>query len=321
MKSLLTFILLLFCSGAFAQDQKIYLYKKDGTQIYTVDSLDYICVVSKSNPKDKLYKIEEFYNNNKPKLIGESSTLHPYTLQGNCITFFENGKRKSTSEYKDGKLVNNQFLFYPNGRLYQSLTYSKTNKNDSLSFQITSASDSLGKPRIIDGTGSYEGYNDQFTYVMEKGEIKMGLREGDWTGEDRELKLTFKETYVNGKLLNGTSTDSLGNTVTYKDQRIVVPEYPGGINAFYKALIKYLRYPDLARENNIQGQVEITFNVDVNGALNGFRITNSIHPILDNESIRAFKLCTNNLIPGKMYGRVMPMTYHYPVVFTLAEGR
>jgi len=44
-----------------------------------------------------------------------------------------------------------------------------------------------------------------------------------------------------------------------------VAEFPGGQNAFAQYISRNLKYPELAKENNVQGKVYIQFDIDTAG--------------------------------------------------------
>src|ERR1700744_5618737 len=50
------------------------------------------------------------------------------------------------------------------------------------------------------------------------------------------------------------------------------PEFPGGLQAFYKFLAMNVRYPQEAREKKIQGRVIVQFIVERDGSLSDVKI-------------------------------------------------
>ena len=64
------------------------------------------------------------------------------------------------------------------------------------------------------------------------------------------------------------------------------PEFPGGPKAMMEYLKTNMRYPQIAKENGIQGRVILQFVVDETGKTRDPRILRSIDPALDAEAIR-----------------------------------
>ena len=80
-----------------------------------------------------------------------------------------------------------------------------------------------------------------------------------------------------------------------------MPEYEGGISAFYNYIYKNLRYPNQARNLNIEGKVFIQFVIDENGKLTDLVISKGIGAGCDEEVLRVFANAPN-WIPGKQRG-------------------
>ena len=81
-----------------------------------------------------------------------------------------------------------------------------------------------------------------------------------------------------------------------------------------------MRYPQIAKENGIQGRVILQFVVDETGKVRDPQILRSVDPALDAEAIRlveAMPLWT----PGKQDGKAVAVKFTVPVAFKLeSEG-
>ena len=95
-----------------------------------------------------------------------------------------------------------------------------------------------------------------------------------------------------------------------------MPMYPGGDNELLKYIGEHTNYPEVAKENNIQGRVIVRFCVTAKGGVSQVSILKGVDPELDKEAIRvvntlpAFK-------PGKQGGKAVPVWYMVPITFTL----
>src|ERR1700761_8681356 len=256
---------LLYWGQSFAQRrQNVYFLKNSGAEVTKRDSADFIRVVSEPDSGSTLYNVSELYLNDKPKLIGKTSQVDYLRLEGQAMTFYSSGKKQTVVTYKNGIKIGDAYEYYPNGKLYVHKQYlqSKVNPNSTFGekFSIIDCWDSTGKQLVINGNGYYTGYDKTFKNIKEEGNVKSGLRNGEWKGEDKFEKLTFKESYNNGELLSGESVDEGGKIYTYKDRELA-PEFKGGINGFTHFLVQTIRYPAEARMRNIQGKVIVTFTV------------------------------------------------------------
>jgi TonB family protein len=116
-------------------------------------------------------------------------------------------------------------------------------------------------------------------------------------------------------LAEGKSVDKDGNTYTYTE-RMVQPQYPGGLNAFGRFLKNNIRYPANARINKMQGTVYLGFVVQADGSLTDFKVLKSPDQELSIEAIRVLEN-TPTWIPGKMYGKPVRVAYTVPITFSL----
>jgi periplasmic protein TonB len=95
-----------------------------------------------------------------------------------------------------------------------------------------------------------------------------------------------------------------------------MPMFPGGPNELLKYISEHTNYPEVAKENNIQGKVIIRFCVTAKGGVSQVSVLKGVDPELDKEAIRvvnslpAFK-------PGKQGGKPVPVWYMVPIAFTL----
>ena len=89
------------------------------------------------------------------------------------------------------------------------------------------------------------------------------------------------------------------------------PSFPGGESALSDFISKNLRYPIFAKENGIQGRVQVSFIVEKDGSLTDFVITESKDPSLDKEAIRVLQSMPK-WNPGKNDGQFVTVkTYEY----------
>jgi TonB family protein len=94
------------------------------------------------------------------------------------------------------------------------------------------------------------------------------------------------------------------------------PNYPGGIQAFYKFLAKLINYPAEARSKNIQGKVIATFIVERDGTLSNVKVLRSPDESLSKETQRVLSL-SPKWDPGMQNGKVVRVQYTVPVAFTI----
>lgn len=95
-----------------------------------------------------------------------------------------------------------------------------------------------------------------------------------------------------------------------------MPEFPGGVQEMYKYLSRNIRYPAIARENNITGRVIVRFVVDEAGKVSNVEVVKGIGGGCDEEARRVIA----GMPPwraGKQNGRPVKVYYTMPVIFRL----
>jgi protein TonB len=95
-----------------------------------------------------------------------------------------------------------------------------------------------------------------------------------------------------------------------------MPEYPGGYEAILAYLNKNLLYPELAKENNISGQVMVSFVVNEEGDVSDVKVSKGIGGGCDEEAARVVAQM-GHWKPGKQNGRPTKVRYQLPIRFAL----
>lgn len=94
------------------------------------------------------------------------------------------------------------------------------------------------------------------------------------------------------------------------------PEYPGGDAALMKFIADNTKYPEIAKENGIQGRVFVQFVISETGQVTSVRIARGVDPYLDQEALRVVKMIPP-WKPGKQRGKPVPVNYIVPINFKL----
>jgi protein TonB len=97
----------------------------------------------------------------------------------------------------------------------------------------------------------------------------------------------------------------------------VLPEFAGGMAGWGKYLQKNLKYPPMARENNITGRVIMSFVVEKNGKLTDIKVLRGIGGGCDEEAKRVLANAPA-WKPGIQNGRPVRVAYTMPIFFQLA---
>ena len=310
----------LFCllfSDAIAQ--KYYtttLRRANGQEVFTLDSADFISVISEPDSGSNLFNVKEFYKDKTPKLVGKSKSYKEIEYEGLVQTFYPSGKKHELTTYVDGDKVGDSYEYYPNGKIYAHKKYVADKKGNSE--LLLDCRDSTGAVLASGGEGKWRVYGNNFSFVFEEGTVKGGLRDGEWKGDngDKAHNVTFTEQYAGGVLKSGKSVYAEdGKTYDYT-VRYVDAQFPGGLPAFGRYIDNHVVYPPILRANRTQGKVLVQFSVLPDGSLDDFKIIQSPDSLFSTEAIKVVK-SSPKWTPAYAFGKPVKASYTVPVNFSM----
>lgn len=98
-----------------------------------------------------------------------------------------------------------------------------------------------------------------------------------------------------------------------------LPKFPDGGNpAFAKYLSQNIKYPQIAKENNIEGRVLVSFIVEKDGTLTDIKVLRDIGYSCGEEALRVLKT-SPKWVPGIQDGKAVRVAYTCPIAFNIAE--
>lgn len=95
----------------------------------------------------------------------------------------------------------------------------------------------------------------------------------------------------------------------------VKPDFPGGINKFYKFVGDNYQTPE---EEGLKGKVYVTFVVEKDGSLTDIKVIRDIGYGTGKEAIRVLKKCPK-WTPGEQNGKKVRVLYSLPITIQSAE--
>lgn len=319
-KLLLFVVTLLSClsQAQNTNDRKIYL-DSNGKTTKDTDYDHYLIIENYKLDLNK-YPIVEYNKQDVIIMKGTITDKNKRTKNGEFTYYYDNGTIKEICNYTDSKLIGKHEFWYPNGIKKQEGTYLSSNKNEDKLYQIINFWNTENIQTVTNGNGTYEesiSFPKQNTENNEsidgntKGSAKNGKKEGKWTGEYPNIKLSFFENYENGKLIEGIATDSLGLQKKYTEIN-EKPEYKDGIVNFYKDIGENFNTAPKGEEIKLSGKIHAKFIVKKDGSIDDISIFRGLHPDLDNEAIRVLKK-TKKWKPGKLRGQLVNTQFSIPI--------
>jgi protein TonB len=114
---------------------------------------------------------------------------------------------------------------------------------------------------------------------------------------------------------NGPSVVEEDNTIYNTAGIEVKPDFPGGLEKFYKFVGKNFQVPD---EEGLKGKIFVTFVVEKDGSLTDIKVIRDIGYGTGKEAIRVLKSCPK-WVPGEQNGKKVRVLYSLPITIQSAE--
>jgi protein TonB len=95
-----------------------------------------------------------------------------------------------------------------------------------------------------------------------------------------------------------------------------MPEFPGGEKALLTYLRDNIRYPAMAKENDIEGTVYVQFVIERDGSVSGAKVAKGADRMLNEEALRVVSAMPK-WKPGKQRGQEVRVQYVVPIKFIL----
>ena len=238
-KLILSILLIPFFS--FSQTTKSVKIFLDSTwNESTETNYKYYRIIKDFYTEKENYTVSDYYKSGSLQMTGTSKVKDQLLKEGQFVYYYENGKKESVTNYNMSRPYGREFNWYESGLPKSEIEYIESQNNDPYSYKIIQFWNSENIQKVIDGFGEYETQTDHF---YETGKIVNGLKHGEWTGNLKSLKLSFKENYNNGILTSGVTTDSQNNKYPYKTKSSN-PGPKNGLKHFYHYFSSNFRTPN-----------------------------------------------------------------------------
>ena len=95
------------------------------------------------------------------------------------------------------------------------------------------------------------------------------------------------------------------------------PTFQGGdANTFTKWVFSKIVYPEIAKENGVQGRVTLQFTIETDGSVKNVKVLRGVDSSLDKEAVRVVS-SSPKWTPGMQRNKPVRVKYTFPVVFQL----
>jgi antitoxin component YwqK of YwqJK toxin-antitoxin module len=291
-------------------DTAVFFYKYDLTGYHKVETkefCDFFRVITSAEEGDNTYSIKEYYQDGHIKFVGKApekllNNSGFISLEGECIGFFESGKRQSITHYQDGYIDGDEYLFYPTGKIYQLRKNPFMGGHRYSNTKYWECYDTDGKMLCKDGDGQWIDYDRGFNTIVLQGTVRNGEKDGEWHG--RLLipdSIKFTKVYKNGLIKSTVGYDKNGRAYPCEDDIELASYWSGPFN-FLRAVQTNLVLPrDLKGKKMLADSVRISFIVEKDGHLTHFGTLQEVDPYLKLAIKTALYKC-RDWTPRKNYG-------------------
>ncbi|WP_243233592.1 hypothetical protein [Flavobacterium pectinovorum] len=178
----------------------------------TPENYAYTRVITNYSQKSVRYVVTDFYKNGRKKMTGSTLDRDNLKKDGEFIYYYKNGAKQSVINYSEDHKIGKEINWYKN----QSKKSEKHNlwnpKTKTSQTLIVNFWDENKNQTVVDGKGEYEEVDG---FITQKGEIKNGLKQGLWQGNDLAKNISFTDNYDKGILISGVSTDANNVKTSY----------------------------------------------------------------------------------------------------------
>lgn len=178
----------------------------------TSPNYTYTRVITNYSQKSARYVVTDFYKNGRKKMTGATLDRDILKKDGEFICYYKTGAKESVIDYSDDHKSGKEINWYENQNKKSEKQNSwdpKTKKSQTL---ILNCWNEDKTQTVTDGNGNYQETDG---FVTQKGEIKNGLKQGVWQGNDLSKNISFTDNYDKGILISGVSVDENNIKTSY----------------------------------------------------------------------------------------------------------
>lgn len=152
--------------------------------------------------------------------------------------------------------------------------------------------------------------------VLSKNMIKFGGEDSEIEEGDDGMEIDYGESESRLKAIYDKMPMEPEDPDNYMPE--VQAKFPGGKAALLQFISRNLKYPEIAKEQKLQGIVVLRFKVNVDGLVSDIKIEKSLSRECDQAAAAVVRKLPR-FIPAKKYGRPVPVWLHLPFRFRITS--
>ena len=290
-KIIIANIVLLFAINVNSQLINDTIYYDKNWEQSDQENASYYRIISNDSSGKIQYLVKDYYISGSIQMTGTYKSIYPDYKTGPFKYWHENGQFHISCNYHNNKLDGEYFEYYNNGKPKIQKHYN----NGLLDKEEKSWSSAGSLAKIV--------------------EYKSGIKHGRFMTYYDNGQLIRKDIYRNDKLVKGNCYTREGKDTSYFDY-FIMPEFNGGLKGFKKFILERLNYPEIASQNNEEGQVYLKFTIDKEGNVIKAKIIKEDKEYFNEEVMRVLKL-SPRWIPGRRDGKLVDVSITIPIRFEI----
>ena len=257
----------------------------------TRPNASYYRIISFADTGDFLFIVRDYYLSGQIQMSGTYRSIRPDYKTGVFTYYYKNGFKQAECEYDHNELDGPYREWYENGILKSDHFY-------------------------LDGelNGSYKSWNDDGTPSLEI-QYKDGKKHGYFISYHSNGEPARKDLYEDDEFIEGKCFNEAGEPTDYYPY-IVMPAFPGGIEALRKFIEDEIDYPAKAYRSRSEGVVFVRFTVDEFGDIINPSIIRGDREDFNEEALRIIS-SSPRWIPGKIDDKPSPIEVSLPIEFQI----
>jgi protein TonB len=119
----------------------------------------------------------------------------------------------------------------------------------------------------------------------------------------------------------GTGTETLntnGNEVLSTEILDSKPQFPGGIEKFYRYIVNHFNSPTVDASGNIR--IFVSFVVEKDGSMSNIKVINNPGALLEKEAIRVLQSMKAKWTPGMLHSKPVRTAYNLPITIQIDQN-
>lgn len=286
MKSTLT--LLLSCITWVGYAQKFERYYDYNWKPSESNSARFFAIVQK---KDSVWERNDYF------LHERSLQMHGFYKDDSCTIahgkfefYHPNKTMQSTGINSKGKKEGLWLRFHPNGMLADSSVYFNGKKAGTTMGWYANGYPKDSAVWAADGSSVYVSWFDN-GLLSAAGRYTTGAKmNGTWNFFHNNGKISAKEQYSNGELLNKQYFDEQGNAMADTANRSAGAAFKGGSAGWQKYMYKQIHFPDRYRLVNAdKAVVVVDIEINEDGTMGEVNVSTPLHPDFDKIAYSAIR--------------------------------